>query len=217
MLNHVGRIKKNQSKVVVAYKTVPGEPDNCLVIKTENLMGDEHDPLMRLVESQSGQNAFDLAEAMSRTTLPNGENMLHGFHRAGRIIKMPTNEIEMVPERNRVLRLDELNEAIAQNYGVNVEDLVPQPNDPNEKEDSASNSTSTSKTTQEEPEVVSEEYLTESSENVKNEEVLTDEKLASQYRSEADRLYKEAKWYRDEAERLDPKKKKSQSEQKEQG
>ena len=34
---HVGRIKTNKRKVIVAYKTVPNEPEQCLVVTTENL------------------------------------------------------------------------------------------------------------------------------------------------------------------------------------
>ena len=37
MLKHVGRISKNKRKIIVAYKVLPGEPDYCVVITTENL------------------------------------------------------------------------------------------------------------------------------------------------------------------------------------
>ena len=43
MYKHVGRIKTNRRKVIVAYRTVPGEPENCVVVTTENLMAEEHD------------------------------------------------------------------------------------------------------------------------------------------------------------------------------
>ena len=45
----------NQRRIVVAYKVVPGEPENCIVVTTENLEAADHDNLMKLVESPSGQ------------------------------------------------------------------------------------------------------------------------------------------------------------------
>ena len=50
MLKHVARIKTNQRRVIVAYRTVPGEPDNCVCVTTENLEAGDHDSLMKLVE-----------------------------------------------------------------------------------------------------------------------------------------------------------------------
>lgn len=206
VINHVGRLKKNRRKVVVAYKTVPGESDNCIVITTENLMGDEHDSLMKTLESDTGQNAFEFAEAMSRTTLPNGQNMLYGFHQAGRMIKMPTNEVEMIPERNSVILLSELNEQIAKQKGVSVDDLSLGNNEEKNKSSQQEQTQSN-----EDSEVFSGEHY--SSENTNNEEVLTDEELASKYRSQADYMFKEAKRLKKEADELDPKKKNSQSEE----
>ena len=50
---HVGRIKSNGRKVVVAYRTLPGDPYSALVIQTESLSADQHDSLIRLVERVS--------------------------------------------------------------------------------------------------------------------------------------------------------------------
>jgi hypothetical protein len=66
-LKHIGRVKTNRRKLVVAYKTVPGEPENCLVVQTENLDAAEHDALIKLVESDAGQNETEFANAMART------------------------------------------------------------------------------------------------------------------------------------------------------
>ena len=37
MLKHVGRLITNGRKVIVAYRVVPNEPENCVVVTTENL------------------------------------------------------------------------------------------------------------------------------------------------------------------------------------
>ena len=57
-LKHVGRMISNKRKVIVAYRVIPGDPENCLVVQTENLSADEHDTLIKAVESASGQEAY---------------------------------------------------------------------------------------------------------------------------------------------------------------
>ena len=41
MLKHVGRMAKNQRGVVVAYRVVPGEPDQSVIVDTSSLMAEE--------------------------------------------------------------------------------------------------------------------------------------------------------------------------------
>ena len=114
MLKHVGRMANNKRRVVVAYNVLPGDPDNCVVVTTENLEAGDHDALMKTVESAAGQEANNLADVMLRTTLADGSNMLARFHTTGKMIKVPTNTVEMQPNRNTSIMLNELNEAIAQ-------------------------------------------------------------------------------------------------------
>jgi len=197
-LKHVGRIKNNQRKVVVAYRTVPGDAESCVVVTTENLMADEHDALMKCVESHTGQNAVEFAEAMARTQLPDGRNMLAGFHTTGRMMKVATNEVEMVPDRNTAIPLNELNQQIAEQKGVSVEDLAisggDQPVD-----------------NQRETTLETVDYDAPQAEPVSTQGALSDEEIAAKYRSDADRLYKEAKALREQAEELSPTKKKTKT------
>jgi len=186
-LKHVGRMANNQRRIVVAFRVVPGEPENCIVITTENLNADEHDTLIKMVESNAGQDANDLSQVMTRTTLPDGRNMLAHFHRTGKMIKVPTNTVEMMPNRNTSIMLNELNEMIAQQQGVTVADLATPPNTSAPAAEAVAESTNTPITAQDEP--------------------LSDDALAAKYRSDADRLYKEAKRLREEAEQLSPTKK----------
>ena len=67
MYKHVGRIKNNQRKVVVAYRTIPNDPYSCLVVTSDALAAADHDDLMKLVESDAGQRADEFDEAMQRT------------------------------------------------------------------------------------------------------------------------------------------------------
>ena len=184
-LKHVGRITSTKRKVIVAYRVVPNVPDNCIVVTTENLMADEHDSLMKLVESDAGQSENDLADAMARTRLPDGRIMLSAFHSTGKMVKVSTNQVEMVPNNFTTILLKDLNEIIAKQAGVSVADLA------------VSNGTKTT-TAKVENTVVS-----------VADEPLSDEAIAAKYRSDADRLYKEAKQLREAAEKLAPTKKKT--------
>jgi len=185
---------KSKRKVVVAYKVVPNEPENCIIVTTENLMAEEHDALIKLVESPAGQEAEDLADAMARTSLPDGRNMLAGFHNTGKMIKARTDEVEMVPNTQTTISLKELNEAIATQRGVTVADLAPK----------GQGTTTTEPQTQNTEQNVEQTQASEDG-------VLTDEQLAAQYRSQADAMFKEAKRLREQAEELAPVKKKAKA------
>ena len=58
-LKHIGKDAKTNRKVVVAYRIVPGEPEHCIIIKSESLDAASHDSLMAAVESNAGQNAYE--------------------------------------------------------------------------------------------------------------------------------------------------------------
>ena len=189
MLKHIGRLKRNGRKVVVAYRTLPDDPFSCLIVPTESLESADHDTLMTLVDSNVGQNADEFAEAMNRTLLVDGRNMLHRFHTTGKLNKVPTEHVEMTPDNKTVVPLNELNEIIAKQKGISIDDLAVK--DPRAKK---------TKTT----EKVADPTPTSSQ---SKDEPLSDEDLAKSYRSQADQLFKEAKRLREQAEELSPTKK----------
>jgi hypothetical protein len=209
-LKHVGRLTTNNRKCIVAYRVIPNDPDHCLVVHTESLDADQHDSLINMVQSNAGQTAYELAEAMARTTLVDGRNMLDAFHRQGKLTRVPTNIVEMVPNNQSSINLRELNEIIAQQKGVTVNELAvqgdtspePMPETPVSEEDTASAYADTAKKTD------------ASSTTSVSDEPLTDEALAAKYRSDADRLSKEAAQLRRMAEDLVPTKKSSSTSKK---
>ena len=202
-LKHIGKDAKTNRKVIVAYRVVPGEPDNCVVIKTESLDAASHDSLMTALESNAGQTAYEFAEAMFRNTLPDGMNMLQGMQKYGKMVKVPASSIIMTPDTKTSINLDELNKVIAEQKGVTVAELA--------LKDASGN---TVQPVDSGPAI--DPVETYSSEAVVSSEgVLTDEDLAAQYRSQADALFKEAKALREQAEELVPTKKKTKSNAKE--
>jgi len=113
--------------------------------------------------------------------------MLVAFHKTGKLQKQPTNDVEMIPNRTTSIPLNELNDLIAQQQGIAVDDLAVQSSDNSEKSESLETTT---------PPAATEDT------------VLTDEEIAANYRSQADALFKEAKKLREQAEDLVPTKKK---------
>jgi hypothetical protein len=184
ILKHVGRVATTKRRVVVAYRVVPDEPDNCIVVTTEALPADEHDALMKIVESPAGQEANDFAIVMARSTVPDGRNMLAHFHATGKLMKLRTDQVEMVPNRNTTIMLNELNEMVARQLGVTVGDLAIADGSGRKKVEAAPVPA---------PTVVV--------------EPLSDEEFAKQLRGQADAMFKEAKKLRDQADELSPIKK----------
>ena len=200
---HVGRLIRNRRKVIVAYRVVPCEPENCLIVTTENLMAEEHDSLMKLVESDAGQQAYELAEGMARTQLPDGRNMLAGFHKTGKLLKVATVEVEMTPDIKSHVNLAELNKIIAEQKGVTVADLaLAGEGGPKKEMKGAPAENAYLDTPVREMGAMDEVINTD-------EVVITDDILAAKYRSDADRLSKEAAALRRQAEELVPTKKKT--------
>jgi len=203
-MKHVGRFKNTRRRVVVAYRTLPNDPYNALVVMTESLPASEHDDLMKLVESAAGQEEFELATAMARSYLMDGRQMLQAFHLTGMLRKVATNEIEMVPDSVNTIGLDQLNEIIAQQRGVTIADLAIQGDDPTPAEPAPQKVEATDQAAAYTDPAPVAETTTQVDDGV-----LSDEAMAAQLRSQADAMFKEAKRLREQAEELVPTKRKT--------
>ena len=106
MLKHVGRMVNNQRRVVVAYRVVPGEPDQSIIVDTSSLMAEEHDALIKAVEDAAGQEADEFATVMARSPLPDGSNMLARFHTTGKMMKVPSDTVEMTPNNKVMIKTE---------------------------------------------------------------------------------------------------------------
>ena len=104
-MKHIGRLKQNKRKLVVAYRVIPGDPDYCLVVHSDSLSAEYHDSMMKLLESEAGQSAYEFAEIMARVRVPDGRIMLHAFHNEGKLDKVPTNVVEMIPNTKTTIML----------------------------------------------------------------------------------------------------------------
>jgi hypothetical protein len=107
MYKHVG--KHNDKKVVILFREVPSEDHMCLVVYSDLLPRIYHDAVMKVLESDVGQQAKDFADALHRSLMPDGVNALEALHRNGLIKKVPTNQVLVTPTTTSSVRLDELN------------------------------------------------------------------------------------------------------------
>ena len=121
---HVGKMKNNSARVAVVYRTLPGEPTNALVVGTNGLTDSYHDSLMSLIESDAGQQANELADVLAVRRFPDGTVMLQYLHSNGHLKKVPTNIVLMTPNNKTSIPLSEVNQMIASQKGVKVEDLA---------------------------------------------------------------------------------------------
>lgn len=109
-LRHVG--KHNDRKVAVIFREVPGEPHMCLVTYPEILNRHVHDPLMKCIESDIGQNSENLADALNRTYTTDGKIILQALHAEGQLKKVNTEQIVMIPSPNVRIKLNDLNKIL---------------------------------------------------------------------------------------------------------
>lgn len=185
-MKHVGKMKNNNAKVVVAYRTLPGDAKSALVVGTGNLPEAYHDSLMNLIQDVSAQQANELADILAVRKFPDGNTMLNWLHNAGHLKKVPTNMVIMTPSTQTTLPLDELNLLIADQKGVTLEELSITDGVVAKKPRTAE--AASSKTP------------------VSTVEVALEDKTLSpaEMRSKADALFKEAQQLRKVADELDP-------------
>jgi hypothetical protein len=197
-LKHVGRIKDTGKKVLVAFRTLPGDAYSCLVVPTENLPDEYHNAVINLVESPAAQQAYEFAEALDRTQFPDGSRMLPFLHANGRLVKVSTAQVEMTPVVGTSILLSELNQLIAEQRGVAVDDLHIKP-DSHDVPAEVASATELPAETADVGKTTSASVNQTAPDNFDSPEA-----EAKFYRSQADKLAKQAAEFRRKAEELVP-------------
>jgi hypothetical protein len=109
-IKHVGKI--GDRKVAVVFRQIPGEEHMALVVYTELLNQNIHDPLVTTIESDIGQFSKDLADALNRSYTRDGKIILQVLHHEGMMKKVQTSQVLMTPAPNRHIKLNELNDIL---------------------------------------------------------------------------------------------------------
>ena len=210
-LKHIGKIANTGAKVLVVFRTLPGESDQALILPVANLPDAYHDSIMNLVETDQAQSSFEFGEIMFTRTFPDGRPMLQAMQLDRRLIKVGTSDVIMTPSPVNEISLAELNVLIAEQRNCTVDELC------NFVSGGSANK-------------VDDEVKSEIKEIAKVEEMdapapvraqasttepLSDKDLAKSFRSQADAMYKEAARLRKQADELDPPQKKSTAKVKE--
>jgi hypothetical protein len=198
-IKHIGRMKNTGAKVIVVFRTLPGDSGSALVLGTTTLSDSYHDALMTVLESDQGQDVNEFGEIMYTRMFSDGRPMLVAMQQDNRLQKVATDNVIMTPTPNHNVPLDELNVLIAGQKNMAVDDLAGLVSGA-----TASKARAEVKTVVEVKETPA-PVRAQASQN----EALTDLDIAKSYRSQADAMYKEAARLRKQADDLDPPKKKA--------
>lgn len=106
-LKHIGR--QGDRKVAVLFREVPNEGHMCLVIYPDTLPAPWESAIMKVLESDVGQQAENFADALHRSLLPDGRVILTTLHKEQMIKKIRTADVIVTPRPDSAIRLDELN------------------------------------------------------------------------------------------------------------
>jgi hypothetical protein len=200
-MKHVGKMKNNGAKLAVVFRTLPGEATSALVCGTNALPDAFHDSLMSLIESDSGQQANELADVLAVRRFPDGSNMLEFLHRNGLLTKVATTMVTMVFDNKNQITLSELNQLVADQKGITIDQLA------------ITESTEQKPASPTTKESVKTKWDKAREDKIKENEIVVDttpvELSPTEMRSRADALFKEAARLRKEADTIDPPKKKT--------
>ena len=109
-LKHIGR--HGDRKVAVLFREVPNEQHMCLVIYPDTLPAPWESAIMKVLESDVGQQAEQFADALHRSLLPDGRVILDTLHREKMIKKIRASDVLITPRPDSSVRLDELNKML---------------------------------------------------------------------------------------------------------
>jgi len=111
MIKHVG--KQGDKRVAVIFREVPEEEHMCLVVYPDQLQQNLHDDLMNAIQSNKGQEARNLGDALHGITGSSGDTILNTIHKNNFMKKIRTQDVIMIPAPNQPgVRLDEINKII---------------------------------------------------------------------------------------------------------
>ena len=124
-IKHVGKLVNTSKKVVVVFRELPDEPDQCLVVDTDALPDWFHDDVINAVESPGAQASPNFYEYAQRTVITDGTNMLQSLHNNGRLMKIPTDDVNMTPNNEQVIGLTEINNIVREEDGESAAVVAP--------------------------------------------------------------------------------------------
>ena len=109
---HIGRVTNTGANCVVVFIQLDGDEDNALIIESESLPPKYSDLFAEAVMSREAQEEPELSKVLSRKIFAAGATMLNLLHQEGFLVKMPINNITMLPTRNTAMPLRQIIDAM---------------------------------------------------------------------------------------------------------
>jgi hypothetical protein len=104
---HVG--VANNKKVIIVQRQLPGEESHMAAVLYSDILPTRyHDDVMKVLESEEGQAAWEFKEVLQRRMSSSGENMLQTLSSENYIKRVPQSNIMVKPNSKSSIRLDEL-------------------------------------------------------------------------------------------------------------
>lgn len=108
---HVGQA--NNKKVIIIQRQLTGDDEHmAAVLYSDILPSRYHDDVMRVLESDEGQQAYEFRDILQRRMMADGNNMLQALSQENYIKRVAQNAVIVKPNSKSSIRLDELNKLL---------------------------------------------------------------------------------------------------------
>lgn len=118
---HVGVVRNTGSRVFVVWRSLPDDPEHCLIVYRDSLPEAYAQAVAELVMGH-GQSNVELWEVMHKIGYLDGRKMLDVLHNLQHLRRARTCDIDMHIGGNNKVSLDVLNKAINENEAKTHED-----------------------------------------------------------------------------------------------
>lgn len=106
MKKHLGITANNNRSCAVVMMSIPGDDNHSLIVDLDALTERVRDPILSVLNSNDGQRAASLADALHRSMTPDGtQTMLSYLHNNNLLRKEPVRNIHMTPVNGHAVPL----------------------------------------------------------------------------------------------------------------
>ena len=110
---HVGSV--NGKKVIIVQRQLSGEENHMAVVIYSDIMPSKyHDDVMKVLESDEGQQAYEFRDILERRMMGDGMNMLQVLSAENYLKRVPAANVMVTPNSKSSIRLDELTKLLNQ-------------------------------------------------------------------------------------------------------
>jgi hypothetical protein len=110
---HVGTV--NSKKAIIVQRQLSGDESHmAVVIYSEIMPSKYHDDIMKVLESDEGQQAWEFRDILERRMMGDGNNMLEALSSEGYLKRVPAANVMVTPNSKSSMRLDELTKLLGE-------------------------------------------------------------------------------------------------------